>query len=53
MGKSVWACPFFNVLSDFLFSLNEQITYIEQYDIHLALEEHQKALFCNNLFCAF
>ena len=29
--------------SDFLFSLDEQITYIEQYDIHLTREEHQKA----------
>lgn len=29
--------------SDFLFSLDEQITYLEQYDIHLTLEEHQKA----------
>ena len=29
--------------SDFLLSLDEQITYIEQYDIHLTREEHQKA----------
>ena len=29
--------------SDFLFSLDEQITYLEQYDIHLTREEHQKA----------
>ena len=29
--------------SDFLFSLDEQITYLEQYDIHLTREEYQKA----------
>ena len=52
MGKSVWACPFFNVF--YLILSNCRLLPLRTKYIFAEIEEsdlHQKALFCNNFFC--